>query len=80
MMKRPRATAKHSYRDIYAQALSYAFFIRNKDDEDRVYKALLHRSFQPSEIRRLLLKVSFMLSVLENFSYSLCLLNVSFLE
>jgi hypothetical protein len=56
MMKRPRPTAKHSYRDIYAQALSYAFFTRNKDDEDRVYKALLRRKFQPSEIRRLLLK------------------------
>jgi hypothetical protein len=31
--------------------------IRDVDDENSVYKALLRRDFQPSEIRRLLLKV-----------------------
>jgi hypothetical protein len=71
MMKRPRPTAKHSYRDIYAQALSHAFFIRNKEDEDRVYKALLRRNFQTSEIRRLLLKVYFLSGVLKDFTDSL---------
>jgi hypothetical protein len=72
MMKRPRPTAKHSYRDIYAQALSYAFFIRDADDEDSVYKALLRRDFQPSEIRRLLLKVDVLKVILEGYNDSRC--------
>ena len=72
MMKRPRPTAKHSYRDIFAQALSYAFFIRDADDENGVHKALLRRDFQPSEIRRLLLKVDVLKVILEGYNDSRC--------
>ena len=56
MMKRPRPAAKHSFLDMYAQALSYAFFLRDEDDEQRVYTALRRRDFCNQEIRRLLLK------------------------
>jgi hypothetical protein len=56
MMKRPRPAAKHSFLDMYAQALSYAFFLRDEDDEKRVYTGLRRRDFCNKEIRRLLLK------------------------
>ena len=56
-MKRPRPASKHSFLDVYSSTLSYAFFIRNTDDETRVMKALLRRDFQPLEIKQLLLKV-----------------------
>ena len=56
LMKRPRPRAKHSFLEMYAQALSYAFFVRDVTDEARVFTALTRRDFAPSEIRMLLLK------------------------
>jgi hypothetical protein len=55
-MKRPRPRAKQSFLEMYAQALSYAFFVRDVQDEERVFVALNRRDFASSEIRMLLLK------------------------
>jgi hypothetical protein len=57
LMKRPRPASKHSFLDVYSSTLSYAFFIRNPDDETRVMKALLRRDFQPLQIKQMLMKV-----------------------
>jgi hypothetical protein len=56
MMKRPRPASKHSFLEVYAEALSYAFFIRNADDEEKVYSALLKRDFTLKEINKIVLK------------------------
>ncbi len=56
LMKRPRPRPKHSFLEMYAQALSYAFFVCDIPDEERVFVALTRRDFAPSEIRMLLLK------------------------
>jgi hypothetical protein len=51
MMKRPRPATKHSYLHLYAEALSYAFFIRNAEDETKV----MQREFNPKDIEKNLL-------------------------
>ncbi len=55
MMKRPRPAAKHSYLHLYAEALSFAFFIRNAKDEYKVRRALMQRDFYPKDIEKILL-------------------------
>jgi hypothetical protein len=56
MMKRPRPASKHSFLNVYAESLSYAFFIRNVDDEEKVYSALIKRDFTLKEITKIVLK------------------------